>query len=316
MTELYPPDSDLNMLSGTSDSEQEVLYVATGESPYYTSFYKMLYRLLNVARRAGDLRVYKDGDLTCGIRAGKFLNGDTAVSYAGSTGNALTNNQTNYIYLTVSGSTVTVNINTTGFPTPSTTPHIPLAAIVTAAGTYNHTNITDYRGRALMQICGNTLLKEAETFFNATDITGAEAETLTNGSNADSKHIHAAAGLAAALQDVIPCLTITGANDGDGTGSATIQVKDAAGNNLAQRFRVRTWIADAEYSEPDPQTDFSVTTGEQMRELEANADYEAISDATGLVIMNIDAGGAKTVYVMAEIDGRIYSSGAINITTP
>ena len=39
-------------------------------------------------------------------------------------------------------------------------------------------------------------------------------------------------------------------------------------------------------------------------------------DANGQVVMDIDAGGAKTVYVMAEIDGRIYSSGAINITVP
>ena len=34
-------------------------------------------------------------------------------------------------------------------------------------------------------------LDEADTFFGATDITAAEAETLTNGSNADSLHKHA-----------------------------------------------------------------------------------------------------------------------------
>ena len=59
MTELYPSDATLNALSGTTDAEQEVLFVTTGESPYYTSFYKMLHRLLNVARRAADLRVFK-----------------------------------------------------------------------------------------------------------------------------------------------------------------------------------------------------------------------------------------------------------------
>ena len=32
--------------------------------------------------------------------------------------------------------------------------------------------------------------------------------------------------------------------------------------------------------------------------------------------MNIDAGGAKSVYVMAEFDGKIYSSGEIAITVP
>lgn len=124
-----------------------------------------------------------------------------------------------------------------------------------------------------------------------------------------------AAKLATAVQDLVPYLTVTGADDTDGTGTATIQVKDAAGNNLAQRFRVRTWISTADFGAPVARTDFSVTTGTQLREITANADYEVISDATGLVVMNIDEGGAGTVYVMAEINGRIYSSGAIAITS-
>ena len=119
------------------------------------------------------------------------------------------------------------------------------------------------------------------------------------------------------MQDVIPYITITGANDGDGTGSATIQVKDAAGNNLAQRFRLTTWIAETDFdTTPDAQTDFSVTTGTQKMEVTADAEYVVDTDATGLVVMNINAGGAKTVYIMAELDGRIYSSGAINVTVP
>jgi hypothetical protein len=40
------------------------------------------------------------------------------------------------------------------------------------------------------QLTGTTNIAEADTFFGATDITGAEAETLTDGSNADSLHIH------------------------------------------------------------------------------------------------------------------------------
>lgn len=38
---------------------------------------------------------------------------------------------------------------------------------------------------------------EAATFFGATDMTGAEAETLTDGSNADAKHVHDTPGLTA-----------------------------------------------------------------------------------------------------------------------
>jgi len=527
MSETYPTDSQLRDLSGATDGEQEVLYVPIGESPYYTSFYKMLFRLLNVSRRAGDLRVYKDGALTFGVRAGKYFNGDSAVNYAGATGQSLTNNQTNYIYLTAAG---TLTVNTTGFPVPSVTAHIPLATITTSAGDYSEYDgdVVDYRGRAFLGVCGassgslnlldwqesvadeldftsaepgapslgdrylNTgtgaasgtgqtvaandieqwngtnwteitpsegaacmvedrnmligfngsswvdigtfaLLNEAQTFFGASDISGAEAETLTDGSNADSLHTHllnaypetgigitddsivfidagdsnankkvscqsfvlqiagdglrqdgisnclavdvsdfagtgleddgtenlriaaAAAGdglqggagsalavdvsdfagtgleddgsenlriadggvtaakLASAVQDVVPYLALSGTDDTDGTGTMDIQAKDAAGNDLAERFLIRVWIADAEFSEPDAQTDFSVTTGEQMREIEADADYEAIADATGLVTMNIDTAGDKTVYVMAEIDGRIYT-GSVAIT--
>ncbi len=154
MAELYPSDTELAALSGTTDDEQEVLFVPTGESPYYLSFYKMLHRLLNVARRSGDLRVYKDGDLTFGVRAGKYLNGDSAVNYAGASAQALTNNQTNYVYLTAAGA-LTVNI--TGFPVPSATPHIPLATIVTAGGTYAYTDVTDYRGRGIFSVPGATV---------------------------------------------------------------------------------------------------------------------------------------------------------------
>jgi hypothetical protein len=160
MTETYPSDVTLNGLSGLSDEGQEVLYPPWNEEPYYTSFYKMLYRLLDASRRAGDLRVYKDsgGALKFGVRAGRWLNGDAAVNYAGATNQSLTDNATNYIYLTAAGALV---VNTTGFPVPSVTPHMPLATIATGtasaggvAGQYAHADITDYRGRAFLSIPG------------------------------------------------------------------------------------------------------------------------------------------------------------------
>ena len=406
MAELYPSDAELNALSGTSDAEQEVHFVTTGEAPYYTSFYKFVHRLLLAARRAGDLRAYKDGDLTFGVRAGKYFNGDQLVNYSGATGQSLTNNQTNYIYLSAQGTLV---VNITGFPVPSVTAHIRLATIVTAAGDYGIDDITDLRGTALLSVARgptnlsavdwqesvldeldlttsepasptlgdrylNTatgsssqtgqsvtadrlyewngtswteivpdegaaclvedrnmligyngsswvdigtfaLLNEAQAFFNSSDITGAEAETLTDDSNADSLHVHGAAGLESAVQDLVPTLSLSGTDDEDGTGSMDIQVVDAAGNDLAQRFLARVWIADAAYSEPDAQTGFTVATGEQMRQIEANADLEVISDAAGLISMDIDAGGAKTVHVMVDVDGRIWTA-SLEITNP
>jgi len=149
MAETYPDDADLNALSGTSEAIQEVYYPAIAEKPHYLAMYKTLSRLLSVALRAGDLRVYKDGDLTFGVRAGRFNDGDTARSYAGSTENALTDDATNYIYLAADG---TLTVNTTGYPDPSATPHVPLATIETADGAFDLADITDHRGRAFLAV--------------------------------------------------------------------------------------------------------------------------------------------------------------------
>ena len=177
MTEVFPPDADLNALSGTTDGEQEVPFIATGESPYYTSFYKMLYRLLDVARRAGDLRVFKDGDLTFGVRAGAFQDGDTIREFAGGEGQALTNNQTNYIYLTADGALAT---HTAGFPDPSATPHIPLATIVAAVGAFDRGDITDYRGRSLLSLAHGLTAANANEVQRGSQLTiGRPTQRLT-----------------------------------------------------------------------------------------------------------------------------------------
>jgi len=409
MSEVYPSDADLNALSGTSDAAQGVLYPTIGESPYYTSFYKMLSRLLLVATRAGDLRVYKDAAATFGVRAGKFYDGDTLVAYAGTTGQSLTNNQTNYIYLHDNAGTWEVAVNTTGFPAPSSVNHIPLATIYLDAGAYDPTDIVDYRGAAMfgpqtgagsvnlldwqesvadeidftaaepgspsvgdryintgsgassgtgqtvaandIEVWNGTdwtqitpsegacclvedrdmlvgfngtswvdigtfaLLNEAQTFFNATDITGAEAETLSDGSNADALHVHAVAGLQDAVADLLPNLSITSGGEVGDTHTVTIQGRDAANNNLAGRLLARVWVDDAEYGAPDATGNtVAITTGTQMRQITANGDYEIISDANGTIVITLSVSGDATRYVMAEIDGRIYSSGALSFT--
>ncbi len=249
MTEIYPTDSELNALSGTLDAEQEVLFVTTGESPYYTSFYKMLYRLLDVSRRAGDLRVCKDGDLTFGVRAGTWPDGDTIVTKAQLSAQSLTDNATNYIYYTSTG---VLTVNTTGFPA---TPHLPLAEIATSAGTYDLENITDRRG---------------SLFVRPTDGLAVTAGTET----ADE---------------------------------ITITVQGATARQIA-----RVWVAAADFGAPDATGNtVSIDTGTIYETETANAAYKVISDATGAIALGITVTGAATRYVMAEIDGQIYSSGVV-----
>ena len=271
MVESYPSETELAALSGTIDAEQEVLFVPIGESPYYLSFYRMLYRLLDVSKRAGDLRVFKDGDLTFGVRAGKFMDGATVRDYAGAATQALTNNQTNYIYLTPAG-TLTVNI--TGFPAAGTTPHIPLATILTAAGEYDFDDMTDYRGRAIF--C---------------PLDGIDP---------------------ASRQDLMPNLNITAGAEAADKRTITIQARDAGNNDLAERVLVRVWIDDADYGTPDAAGNtVAVETGTQIEAITADAYYMILSDATGLVEIGVTVAGAASRYIMAEIDGRVYSSGEV-----
>jgi len=124
MSEVYPSENAL--LNIQSESETGVEYVPTGMAPYYLQFRKVLYRLLLATRRANDLRVYDEGGLNIGVKAGKFWLGTELVSYEGSSGNTLADDKSGiYIYLDSEGNLVTDEY--CGFADMATTTHIRLA---------------------------------------------------------------------------------------------------------------------------------------------------------------------------------------------
>ncbi len=140
MSEAYPPDNEL--LNLQSDGETGIEYIPTGTAPYYLHFRRLLHRLLLATRRANDLRVYDEGGLEVGVKAGKFWLGTELVAYAGSTGNALADNQANiYVYLNTQGSLILNEY--AGFPSMATTPHVRLAIVGTSDG--DITSIIDCR---------------------------------------------------------------------------------------------------------------------------------------------------------------------------
>lgn len=140
MAEVYPSDNEL--LNLQSDSETGIEYIATGTAPYYVEFRKLLYRLLLATRRANDLRVYDEGGLDVGVKAGKFWLNTSLISYSGSSGNTLGDDKANiYIYLDSSASLVTNEY--TSFPDMAITPHIRLAIVSTSGGDID--SITDCR---------------------------------------------------------------------------------------------------------------------------------------------------------------------------
>jgi len=140
MAEVYPSDEEL--LSIVSDAETGVEYIETGKSPYYLEFRRLLYRLLLATRRANDLRVYDEGGLDIGVKAGKFWVGTELVSYPGSSGNTLADDKDQiYVYLTAAGELVTNEY--VGFPDMASQPHVRLAVVQTSGG--DIVSITDSR---------------------------------------------------------------------------------------------------------------------------------------------------------------------------
>ncbi|MBI1373909.1 MAG: hypothetical protein GC159_14395 [Phycisphaera sp.] len=142
MSEYYPDDAAL--LALTEDAETGVEYIPTGLSPYYLEFRKLVSRLLDATRRANDLRVYQDGDLTIGVRAGRCAIASTPISYAGATGVSITDDATTHVWLDASGA---LQSGESGLPTDRAT-FVPLAQVVAASGAI--TSITDLRGEALL----------------------------------------------------------------------------------------------------------------------------------------------------------------------
>lgn len=152
MTERYPDEDKLNLLSGTSDPGTGLPLPAIGETPYFTSFYRLADHINRLLEPVNQLRVYQDGDLSFGVRPGVLQIGDDVVEYIGAEAQALTDNAENSIYLTASGTTLTLNVSDSGFPAPSVSPHWPLAVISTGtasalgqAGQYTHPDIQDRR---------------------------------------------------------------------------------------------------------------------------------------------------------------------------
>ena len=156
MAESALSTANADALSGTTDTDTDLVYPTIGESTYYTKVYQLVQRLLQLTRAANKLRVYKDGALTFGIRAGEFMNAATLVEYAGATGQAVNDDTDNYIYLTIVSGVVTVNNSYggsgAGFPDPSVTEHVPLAIITAASGAYDHDDIDDQRSLCMYQM--------------------------------------------------------------------------------------------------------------------------------------------------------------------
>lgn len=150
MPEYHPSDSALLALA--EDSVTGVPYIPTGQSPYYLEFRKLLHRLLRACERANDLRVYQDGDLSIGIRAGKCVIDNTPIDFTGRSEIAITPNTTTWLWLDNTGE---VQTSTSALSTDRTT-CLPLAKVT--ADDSQIESIEDLRGQAFLQATSLTSL--------------------------------------------------------------------------------------------------------------------------------------------------------------
>jgi hypothetical protein len=117
--------------------------------------------------------------------------------------------------------------------------------------------------------------------------------------------------LAAAVSALLPALAIAAVDGTDGTAQVTLQVQDAAGEDLAARARLRVWVAAANFGAPQAIEDITVDDGTLIRTHEAAADQDVLTDATGAAVLTLDNGGAGTLYVMAELDGIVVAQAIV-----
>ncbi|HEX7009980.1 MAG TPA: hypothetical protein VF184_08360 [Phycisphaeraceae bacterium] len=192
MSERYPDDAAL--LSLSADEATGVAYIPTGRSPYYLEFRRMLYRLLRVAERANDLRVYQDGDLSIGVRAGRCLIGGEPIAFAGAEGVAVAASAVTHVWLDAAGA---VQTGTSGLPGDRTA-FIPLAQVT--AGDSAIESITDLRGEAMLAPASLAMLgltATAEQINQALEGISADVDALAlnflcggPSSKADGLHGH------------------------------------------------------------------------------------------------------------------------------
>jgi hypothetical protein len=231
MAEVYPSDATLNAL--VNDSLTGVLYVTTGEAPYYLSYRKMLYRLLLASQKANEMRLFDEGSLNVGVKAGKFWDGTTLRTYAGSTGNTLADDKANiYVYINSAGTLVITEYS--AYPDTHVN-HIRLATVTTSGG--DITAITDDRGHHAFYTPGS-VLDEGEFYSDAAGATTTPMAMYwesASPADADAMSILCYADNSAAEKTEYAKLTVTLDDVTDATEDASLSFSVMVGGALTSQ---------------------------------------------------------------------------------
>lgn len=124
-----------------------------------------------------------------------------------------------------------------------------------------------------------------------------------------------AADLAAAVQDEIVDLSVSSADQADGTADVTIQLQDIGNNSLADRGLIRLWVAATDMAAPSTNNveGITVSTGTQIEETVAAADYTVLTDTNGTAVVAVNLTADGTNYIMVT-SGGLVNSAAVAVT--
>jgi len=174
-------------------------------------------RYLRMTDVSDALRVDMDTttDLDYMVNAGDINFRGAVVSYAGTTGETLTDDATNYIYLDLTTGAAVLTVSTSAFPTDMvTTPHIQLAEIKTGSasalgtsGEYAYGDITDKRDSGAWQPLDIGEVVEESTVGVATPnvLTAAETGKVFSNEGSTETNYHTLPTAVAGLKFTFVC---------------------------------------------------------------------------------------------------------------
>jgi hypothetical protein len=287
--EEFPSTSYLENLSGLTDALTGVYYPAKGEGlDWYVSFVKCIYRLIKNVSVVSGLRVCRNGDREFYVNPGMYFDGNTLRPYQNNIAGTLSDNATNYVYLTLDG---VVRVSATAFPDPAVTRHIRLATIRLANGSYSDDDIVDYRQAHLWQAAG--------------PISNIAAAAIGLSHLSDS------------VAAMLPKLAFSVSGENANMNTVTIQVQNARGEALAGRFLIQGWLSDAAYAGETPTAPAIAATwtaGQLIEETTAKKRWLVLTDSTGRAVLSITEPGTHVWYLNAEVNSGVSASAGISFS--
>ena len=175
---VFPSDAAVEAFDGTTHQRTGLVFVPKGAGPTSSPTLEVqvnrtLDRLHALVTESNALRAVDEGALLVGVYPGFYTLGGAAKEFAGFTGQSLTDNAVNWVWIDAANALI---VSTANFPVDLDT-FVPVAKITTASG--DITEIEDRRGAGRIIVGGAsaTMGTDATSFTIDQNNTGAGVST-------------------------------------------------------------------------------------------------------------------------------------------